>query len=164
MTGLARRNLIIAIVIALLLFGAVKMVDLLSYQPPRDLVATSSLNDKTQIGRIGSGYFDFELADEPSERITGLSGRSQLADTKAMLFIFDKPAKECIWMKDMKFNLDILWFDENKKLIYEKRDVAPSTYPDRFCPDSDAKYVVEVTAGVAEKNHIKIGDKLDIKL
>jgi uncharacterized membrane protein (UPF0127 family) len=64
----------------------------------------------------------------------------------------------------MKFSIDILWFDENKNLVYEKRNVSPETYPESFCPDLPTKYVAEVTAGVAEKNQIKLGDHLDIEL
>lgn len=164
MTGLGRRNLLITVVVVLLIFGALQMVRLFSYRPPSHLIAESSLNENTKIGRIGSGYFEFEIADTPQERRQGLSGKSSLGDTKAMLFVFDKPGKECIWMKDMRFNLDILWFDAQKKLIYEKRNVAPSTYPEQFCPDKEATYVVEMTANVADKNHIKLGDKLEIAL
>lgn len=118
----------------------------------------------TKIGRIGEGYFNFEIADENDERVQGLSGKDPLAETEALLFVFDRNDIHCFWMKDMKFNIDILWFDENKKLVYEKRNVSPDSYPANFCPNVPTKYVVEVGAGVAEKNYIKLGDVLDIEL
>ncbi len=117
-----------------------------------------------KIGRIGEGYFNFEIADDARERTQGLSGRDSLADTEALLFVFETTDNHCFWMKDMKFNIDILWFDENKKLVYEKRDVSPASYPKNFCPNMPTKYVAEVTAGVAEKNQIQHGSVLDIEL
>lgn len=116
------------------------------------------------LGRVGEGYFNFELANTNAKRTQGLSGRDPLPVTDAMLFVFDETGQHCFWMKDMKFNIDILWFDANKKLVFEKRNVTPDTYPQNFCSDVPTKYVVEVTAGVAEKNQIKLGTNLDIEL
>jgi len=162
-TGLGRRNLLIGIVIATLIFGAAYLAKALTSRPPADLLVASSMDDNVEIGRIGSGFFNFEIADTAAERQQGLSGRASLSDTKALLFVLDKPVKECIWMKDMKFSIDILWFDSNKKLVHEKRNVSPETYPEKFCPPVDTKYIVETAAGVAEKNRIKLGDKLETK-
>ncbi|MBA3758466.1 DUF192 domain-containing protein [Candidatus Saccharibacteria bacterium] len=140
------------------------VVRTVSERPTIEQQVATQLGNEKIIGRIGSGYFNFELANSPTERNQGLSGRQPLKSTEGMIFAFDEPGQSCFWMKDMKFNLDILWFDENKKLIYEKHDVSPDTYPESFCSDIPAKYVVEVTAGVATKNQIKLGDKLDIEL
>jgi uncharacterized membrane protein (UPF0127 family) len=115
------------------------------------------------IGRIGEGYFNFEVADTQEEKTKGLSGRDQLPDTDAMLFTFVAEGRNCFWMKDMKFAIDMLWFNADKKLVYEKRNATPESYPESFCPDVPAKYVVEVTSGVAEKNQIKLGDYLQIE-
>lgn len=162
-TGLGRRNLLIGIVLVTLIFGAAYLAKALTSRPPADLLVAGSMDENIEIGRIGSGFFSFEIADTSAERTKGLSGRTTLSDTKALLFVFDTPGKECIWMKDMKFSIDILWFDSNKKLVHEKRNVSPDTFPEKFCPPVDTKYIVETAAGVAEKNHLKIGDKLEIK-
>lgn len=162
----ARRRtlqLLVLGVIFFMLLGGFYVVSLLNKAPSFESRAASLLDGK-KIGQIGSGHFNFEIAKNPIERAQGLSGRESLPATDALLFVFDSPGKHCIWMKDMKFNIDILWFDINKKLIYEKRDVSPDTYPKNFCPDTLAKYVVELTAGAAAKNQIKIGDSLDIEL
>jgi uncharacterized membrane protein (UPF0127 family) len=131
---------------------------------PLSTPANQQAPNEKNIGRIGEGYFSFEVADSSAERTLGLSGREQLPDTEALLFVFESADKHCFWMKDMKFSIDILWFDENKNLVYEKRNVSPETYPESFCPDLLTKYVAEVAAGIAEKNQIKLGDHLDIEL
>jgi uncharacterized membrane protein (UPF0127 family) len=164
-TVLGRKNLyrLVFVVILLLVSGGVFVISKTLQAPSADRRASQLLGDKI-IGRIGQGYFNFEVADTSIERERGLSGRSPLADTDAMLFVFEQPDKHCFWMKDMKFSIDILWFDADKKLVYEKRGATPESYPENFCSDVPAKYTVEVTTGVAEKNQLKIGDKLDIEL
>lgn len=114
------------------------------------------------IGQIGGGYFNFEVADTHDERVQGLSGRERLPDTDALLFVYDEVDQHCIWMKDMRFSIDILWFDEDHRLIDMKQNVSPDTFPQNFCPEEPARYVVEMSAGVAAKNELAIGSVLDI--
>ena len=66
-----------------------------------------------------------------------------------MLFVLDTPSIQGVWMKDMEFSIDIIWIDENKKIITIARDVAPVTYPQVFYPTELAKYILEVPAGFA---------------
>lgn len=164
MTESAPKNLLVITLIVCMLAVGLYTVTSISKKPSTQQQLANKLGQEKLVGRIGLGYFNFELANTETKRAQGLSGKPKLPDTDAMLFIFDSPSEQCIWMKDMKFNLDILWFSESNKLVYEKRDVAPSTYPEKFCSGKPAKYVVEMTAGVAEKNQIKIGDKLDVEL
>lgn len=165
MTESARKNIVLIIILLASIAAAVGLGRKLATAPTIEQKAEQLLSeDKKAIGKIGQGFFNFEFARSIPERELGLSGRSKLAETDSMLFIFDSADKHCIWMKDMKFNIDILWFDDSKKLIYEKRNVSPDTYPEKFCPDKPANFVAEVTAGVAEKNQIKLGDILDVKL
>jgi uncharacterized membrane protein (UPF0127 family) len=62
-------------------------------------------------------------------------------------------------MKDMRFNLDIIWMNNQKKIIKIKENISPNTYPDEFCAD-DAKYVLEFNQGFASKHGLKLGTTL----
>ncbi len=113
--------------------------------------------------QLSSKIFKVDVADNPEAHSRGLSGRSGLGEDQGMLFVFDKPAVHCFWMKDMSFDIDILWFDKSNKLIYQERNVSPSTYPgQRFCPDKQAKYVLEVKAGTAESLDLSQTEELQI--
>ncbi len=112
--------------------------------------------------RIANHEYVFELADTPAKRQQGLSNRPILSPQEGMLFIFPEPDKACFWMKDMKFNLDILWFDSSKKLVYEQQNLSPDTYPQSFCPPSNSSYVLEVNAGTIAKLKLKEGDQLQL--
>ncbi len=77
-----------------------------------------------------------------------------------MLFVFDEPGKHGIWMKDMRFPLDIIWIDNNLRIVDIKKNISPDTFPEVFEPKSDATFVVEVNAGFAERNDLMIGSEL----
>jgi uncharacterized membrane protein (UPF0127 family) len=104
-----------------------------------------------------------EIADNEAEREKGLSGRQDVPVSTGMLFIFDVPGQHCFWMKDTLVPLDMLWFDTDHKLVYQQLDAQPDSYPQTFCPDSDALYVVELRAGTAAQLRLKTGDTLTLE-
>lgn len=110
---------------------------------------------------IGDSAITVELADTYEKRVQGLSGREELKKNTGMFFIFDKPDKYGIWMKDMKFALDIIWLDQYGEIIFIEENVSPDTYPKTFVPDKPAAYVLEVNAGFVEEKHLELGDKID---
>ncbi len=96
------------------------------------------------------GRISVEVVDNDTTRTMGLSGREDLGRNDGMLFKFDdSSANRCFWMKDMNFPLDIIWLDQDKKVVHIENNVAPETYPQSYCPDEPAKYVLEVNAGRA---------------
>lgn len=107
---------------------------------------------------INGATIEAEVATTDEEKIQGLSGREMLGFDQGMLFAFDVPDFQQIWMKDMKFSIDILWLDEDMRVIYVEQGIAPETYPKIFAPPTKAYYVLELEAGFVEKNGIKIGD------
>lgn len=119
------------------------------------------LEDKKSI-KIDSKEIKVEIADTDEKRERGLSGRKSLGKNEGMLFIFQLPAKYSFWMKDMFFPLDIIWIDENKRVSAISKNIFPETYPASFSPSEDVKYVLEVNAGWAEKNGVKVGGFIEL--
>lgn len=103
--------------------------------------------------------FNLEIADTPQARAQGLSGRQSLPENSGMLFVFDSPSKQCMWMKNMKFPLDMVWLDKDKRVIQTRSDIKPETFPASFCADS-TKYVVELNSGDVQREKIKTGQRL----
>lgn len=110
----------------------------------------------------GSSYkcLGLERVSTPQELTRGLSGRQSLAQDRGMLFDFGKSGRHCIWMKDMKFAIDIIWLDQDQKVVTVRENVRPETYPETFCPDQLTKYVIEVNAGVARRIYPSRGSRL----
>ena len=122
-------------------------------------------NDPRQVQasyvELSGHQFDAEVADTEAERTQGLSNRNELPANAWLLFVFDEDAPHCFWMKDMKFSIDIIWMDQDKKVVKIKENVKPETYPESFCPEQPALYVLEVNAGVARH---RVDDRLDAVL
>lgn len=111
--------------------------------------------------KLGSKSYNLEVADTAEARQLGLSGRETLQDDAGLLFVFDEPGRQCFWMKDMKFSIDIIWLDANKKIVQLEKNIAPSTYPNTFCADN-AQYVVELKAGQIRDAKIARGQTVDL--
>ncbi len=62
-------------------------------------------------------------------------------------------------MKDMKFPIDVIWLDENYRVVNIVKDARPDSFPEVFKSEAPAKYILEVNAGFANRNSIKVGDE-----
>lgn len=110
---------------------------------------------------VGGKTFNIDVADTTYTLSKGLSGRAALGKNEGMVFVFDKLDKYGIWMKDMLFSIDIIWMDENFKIVHIEKSVGPETYPTIFSPDRLSMYVLEIAAGQVDLLGIKVGDKVD---
>ncbi len=112
---------------------------------------------------MGGKTFTVDISQTDYARQKGLSGKESLLEDRGMLFIFPKEDRYGIWMKDMKFPIDIIWIDANSKIISIEKSVLPDTYPKVFYPTVPALYVFEISAGEVEKLNVKIGDSIKIE-
>jgi len=120
---------------------------------------------KTEV-RLGASVFNVRLATTEADRVQGLSGVEKLSADDGLLMVFDDgDANTGIWMKGMKIPIDIIWMNNDKKVIYIVMDASPELGESKtFRPTSLAKYVLEVPAGTAKKSAIKIGDTATFNL
>jgi len=153
------------VIIVLLIFGkGFTSAGLVNKSLPKTN-ASKSASIKDTIN-IRNSTFSVEIADSQSEREKGLSDRESLPIDHAMLFVFEKSDIYSIWMKDMRFAIDIIWIDKNKKIVDISDKVAPEPNKnDRdltiYTPKGDSKYVLEINAGLASLNNIQIGDSVE---
>ncbi len=101
--------------------------------------------------------FAVTIADTDAERQQGLSNSQPLASNTGMLFVFDESDQYGFWMHEMSYPIDIVWIDENWKIVHIVPDVDPSSYPEVFMPAVSARYVLEIPAGSAREYGIKNG-------
>ena len=109
--------------------------------------------------------FNLEIAAKPGKRALGYMFRERVGPNEGMLFIFDAADRHGIWMKNCKVALDIIWLDEQLRVVEIARNRQP-------CPESGecpsvapfrpARYVLEVAAGVTAKEGLEPGDTLVI--
>lgn len=114
---------------------------------------------------LGGNRYDVEIADTDAERERGLMFRDVLAADRGMLFIHEREAPQAYWMKNTHIPLDILYFDNSRRLVSQQRDVPPCSLGDA-CPSypsqAPARYVLELNAGQAQKLRLQDGAQLTI--
>lgn len=112
---------------------------------------------------VGTSQLQAEVADNAITQARGLSGRESLDEDEAMLFIFEKPTKAVFWMKGMKFPIDIIWLDENWRVLAVAPNVLPETYPQTFSAPAPIRYVIETNAGWASNHSVTTGTLVQLK-
>lgn len=107
-----------------------------------------------------------ELAVTDEERYTGLMFREQINPDQGMLFVFEQEGVHPIWMKNMKFSIDILWLDKDKRIIHMEQNVPPCVTEE--CPSyaglAPSKYVLELKQGSVEDYELEPFDRIDFIL
>jgi uncharacterized membrane protein (UPF0127 family) len=136
------------------------------------LLLTACMNTKptspqpaTNVPRIvfpDGHVVQLELATDDATRTQGMMFRDQLPEDRGMLFMFDKSGDYPFWMKNTIIPLDIVWIDEQKRIVHIsantppcKADPCPS-YP----PGGLARYVLELGGGVAARHGLANGKPL----
>ena len=97
----------------------------------------------------------------------GLDIKDRIDDSHGMLFIFKEPDKVPFWMHGMKFPIDIIWFDNNSRVVHIEHNLQPCI-TDLVCPsyspEKDALYVLETAAGFSERHNVKVGTQMSFRL
>jgi hypothetical protein len=85
-----------------------------------------------------------------------------------MIFVFEKAGIYSLWMLNMQFPLDMIWFDQDGNIIHIEKDIQPckTALETMACqsitPDGEALYILEVTSGFVDKFNITKDSKLNI--
>jgi uncharacterized membrane protein (UPF0127 family) len=106
--------------------------------------------------------FSVEIADTPAQREHGLMDRTSMPGDHGMLFVFPDAEPRTFWMKNTLIPLDILYFDNARRLVSVQEDVPPCRAdPCPVYPSiAPARYVLELNAGVAAKLGVRRGDSI----
>lgn len=113
--------------------------------------------------QIGNAVINAELATTEAQWVQGLSGRTSLATSTGMFFVFNHPAYWGIWMKDMNFPIDVLWITDNLKISDIVENMSPASYPQAYSPHVPALYVLEIPAGTVKTYGLKVGQYVVVK-
>jgi uncharacterized membrane protein (UPF0127 family) len=103
--------------------------------------------------------FQVEIADTPESKAQGLMFRRELAADHGMLFIFERPQRISMWMKNTPLPLDMLFIDADGVIV----DLHARTVPfslDTIASRRRALYVLEVNGGTADRLGIAVGDRV----
>jgi uncharacterized membrane protein (UPF0127 family) len=117
---------------------------------------------------INNHSISTEIAETPAERQRWLTFRSEeLPLNSALLLVYDKPDLYSLWLLNVQFNLDLIWFDDAGNIVYIKEDAmrcmnaldaSQCTYKNTI----SAKYVLAATTGFIDYHNITKDSKIKL--
>ncbi len=115
---------------------------------------------------INGHRFRVEVADTTEKRTLGLMYRRELARDAGMWFVFERQQPLSFWMKNTRIPLDILYFDEQLRLVKVQHQVPPCRRS--RCPSypsgKPARYVLEINGGLSRELGIREGQQARVHL
>lgn len=125
-------------------------------------IYTFLVADDSLVMYVESSPLSVTIADEPAEHRQGLSGVESLSEFEGKLFIFPKEDYYGMWMKDMLFPIDIIWIDNDLRIVHIEENVSPATFPDTFATPVPARFVLETNAFFAKSANVEVGDVVSL--
>ena len=158
-----RTQVLIPIIAAAIIVGAIGMLSI-----PTD-VKLESVEFPQGTIKLDDQILVVKIADNDSLRVRGLMFQNELPFDQGMLFVFDQPGTHSMWMLNVQFSLDIIWFDENLHVTAIEKNVPPClttievvTCRENGVSGDNAKYVLEVTAGFVDEFNITENSRLEL--
>jgi len=99
-----------------------------------------------------------EVALAPDERSKGLMFRKALGPNQGMVFLFDQPAVQCMWMRNTLIPLSVAFIADDGHIL-NVEEMAPQT-EDNHCAAKPARYALEMNKGWFAKHGIVAGAKI----
>jgi uncharacterized membrane protein (UPF0127 family) len=94
---------------------------------------------------VGMYRIEAEVAATQPNRELGLMHRKSMPAQHGMLFVFDRPARHCMWMRNTLLPLAVAFLDEQARII-NIEEMQPQT-DDNHCAAAPAKFALEMNAG-----------------
>ncbi len=99
------------------------------------------------------------IADTQSKRKRGLMHVENMPEDAGMLFVFDPPRTVSMWMKNTLIELDIIFIDQDQKVIKIHKNAQPYSL-ESISSGLAVKWVVEINGKASDLWEIKPGDQL----
>lgn len=127
------------------------------------LFITSALaQQKLPIKKFTAGIhvIQAEVAANDAQRELGLMNRKAMGQNEGMMFIFDRPAKQCMWMKNTLIPLSVAFINSDG-VILNIEEMQPKS-EQNHCASQPALYALEMNAGWFKRKNIKPGSKIEL--
>jgi hypothetical protein len=122
-------------------------------------------NPTTTITLPNGSQIKAELALTRDAQAQGMMFRTNLRPGEGMLFPFEEMAPRSFWMFQTLIPLDIIWLDDNKRIVEISVNSPPCRTAPEDCPayggSAHSTYVLELAAGQAAAHRLTIGSQLE---
>lgn len=105
----------------------------------------------------GMHQIQAEVAASGPQREQGLMFREKMPNNSGMVFVFDAPATQCMWMKNTLLPLSVAFIDAEGRIV-NIEDMQPQTL-DSHCSKKavPVRYALEMNLGWFKQKNIKPG-------
>ena len=110
--------------------------------------------------RLNAGIHNInaEVAATPEQREIGLMFRTSMPAGDGMLFVFERPSKQCFWMKNTLIPLSVAFLADDGSVV-NIEDMKPRTL-DSHCSTQPVRFVLEMNEGWFAKRGIRAGSRV----
>ncbi len=109
--------------------------------------------------------FTVELADTIPKQAKGLMFKKELEQEKGMLFVFNIASRKSFWMMNTSIPLDIIFIDQEKKIINIEEAEPCGLIPcQNYYSKDNALYVLEINQGLSQEYGFKKGTQIEFNL
>ena len=99
-----------------------------------------------------------EVAQNDTQRATGMMFRKTMGTNEGMIFIFERAGQQCFWMQNTLLPLSIAFVADDGRIV-NLDEMKPLTQ-DGHCSSEPVRYVLEMNQGWFAKRGIKAGTRL----
>ncbi len=124
----------------------------------KEILANETIQNKKI--RINKKKLLVKVVSTEELRFRGLGGVDVMRDNEGMLFVHEFPGEYIYSMREMKFDLDFIFINDDRIV-----DIAKSVsyrYTGTIKGGAEYDKVLEVNADWVRKNDVKVGDLVDL--
>lgn len=107
----------------------------------------------------GIHRIEAEVAHTREQRMQGLMHRKSMPSHRGMLFVFDAPSHQCMWMKNTLLPLSVAFLDERGRII-NVEEMQPLSEVSH-CSNRATKYALEMNAGWFQQRGLGEGTRIN---
>ena len=124
--------------------------------------AGPSNGEPTNMVVLSGNTYRVEIATTAAQRARGLMYRRHMDADQGMLFLFPKARPLTFWMKNTEIPLDILFFDDQHRLMRIHHHVPPCRRPPcaQYPSGAPSALVLELAGGTAKAADIRLGTSI----
>jgi uncharacterized protein len=155
-------TVLVPVIIASIILGVLGLM----FEP--EGIKSKSLEFSKGTVVINNHSISAEIAETPAERQRWLTFRTEkLPFSSALLLVYDKSDLYSLWLLNIQFNLDLIWFDNAGNIVYMIKDAAPckNTLDPAQCTyknTTPSKYILAATSGFINYHNITKDSKIKL--
>lgn len=158
----SKKAVLLPTIVATLIIGIIGLVFI-----PDD-IKNKQITFKKGTIKIDEAPISVEIAKTQTEKQRWLMFRNdKLPLDQALIMVYEKLDWYSLWLLNIQYNLDLMWFDEQGEIVYLKKNTPPckSTFDMQECTYKTTKpalYIVAATSGFIDNHNITENSKMTI--